>query len=92
MGLVNDKLVSFERLVLNRPPKGSNATPVSIKAKDLDANARALTVIPNTDTGQDWYTVNYTDEGTTIVFTTVDFTICENGQPTIYKVAAKRAT
>lgn len=56
-------LHKFERDLKNRPGPGSNAPPVSIRAKDLDGNYRKVTLIAS-DQDPPLYQVEYTADGT----------------------------
>jgi hypothetical protein len=55
----------FENDLLTTPGKGSNAPPVSIRAKDLDGNYKKVTLIAS-DQDPPPYTVEYTENGTRI--------------------------
>ena len=55
----------FENDLKNRPGKGSNAPPVSIRAKNLDENYKRVTLIAS-DQDPPPYTVEYTEDGTRI--------------------------
>jgi hypothetical protein len=46
----------------NRPGRGSNAPPVTIRARDLDGNFAKVTVLPSEET-QPEYEVEYRDDG-----------------------------
>jgi hypothetical protein len=59
-------LHSFENDLKNKSPKGSNAPPVSIRARDLDGNFNKTTLIESTDIPKP-YSVKYTKEGTMLV-------------------------
>jgi hypothetical protein len=59
------KLHQFERLVKNKPAKGSNDYPVSIKAKDLDENWKMTTLLAGEGEPK-LYEVEYTEDGTRI--------------------------
>jgi hypothetical protein len=84
-------LHKFERLVKNKPAKGSNDYPVSIKAKDLDDNWKMTTLLESDDTPKT-YTVEYTKDGTRIKnirglpegASAKQFDVCENGTPKQY--------
>jgi hypothetical protein len=52
----------FEEDLQKRPARGSNAPPVSIRAKDLDGNFKKVTVI-DSEKDPPEYVVEYTDEG-----------------------------
>jgi hypothetical protein len=56
-------LHKFERDLLNRPAPGSNAPPVSIRAKDLDGNYKKVTLLAS-DEDPPAYGVRYTPDGT----------------------------
>jgi hypothetical protein len=58
----------FERLVMNRPAKGSNDYPVAIKASHLDHNWKKITLRPpkNVDAAEALYEVSYDKDGTRI--------------------------
>jgi hypothetical protein len=58
----------FERLVMNRPAKGSNDYPVAIKASHLDHNWKKTTLRPpkNVDAAEALYEVSYDKDGTRI--------------------------
>jgi hypothetical protein len=58
-------LHNFERLVKNKPAKGSNDYPVAIKAKHLDENWKMTTLLEGTGEPK-LYEVEYTKEGTRI--------------------------
>ena len=55
----------FENDLKNKPGKGSNAPPVSIRAKNLDENYKKVTLIES-DQDPPLYTVEYTEDGTRI--------------------------
>jgi hypothetical protein len=81
----------FEEDLNNKPAKGSNAPPVSIRAKDLDGNFKKVTVLESEEDPPE-YTVEYRDDG--VVLKDInglppdavarEFAVCENGQPTTY--------
>jgi hypothetical protein len=81
----------FENDLKNKPGKGSNAPPVSIRAKNLDENYKKVTLIES-DEDPPPYTVEYTEDGTRLknikglpenaLFR--QFDVCENGQPKQY--------
>jgi hypothetical protein len=84
-------LHKFERDLKNRPGPGSNAPPVSIRAKDLDENYKKVTLIESNEDPPP-YTVEYTKEGTRLKdirglppdAIAKQFDVCENGQPKRY--------
>jgi hypothetical protein len=53
----------FERLVKNKPSKGSNDYPLAIKATDLDENWKRTTLIEG-EGNPKLYEVEYTKDGT----------------------------
>jgi hypothetical protein len=55
----------FKDDLLRKPEKGSSAPPVSIRAKDLDGNAKKLTLLKG-DGDPPLYEVRYTKDGTKI--------------------------
>jgi hypothetical protein len=61
--MARPKLHSFQEDLKKRPAKGSNAPPVSIRAKDLDENYEKVTLISSPDIPKP-YDVEYTKEGT----------------------------
>jgi hypothetical protein len=58
----------FENDLKNRPGKGSNAPPVSIRAKDLDENYKRVTLVdPDSNiSNPDLYKVRHDKDGTRI--------------------------
>jgi hypothetical protein len=54
----------FEDDLKQKPGKGSNKPPRSIKAKDLDDNFKRITIIENPDEETKTYTVKYDKDGT----------------------------
>jgi hypothetical protein len=84
-------LHKFENDLKNRPGPGSNAPPVSIRAKNLDDNFKKVTLI-GSDENPPPYTVEYTADGTRLrnikglpegaLFK--QFDVCENGTPAEY--------
>jgi hypothetical protein len=81
----------FERLVKNKPAKGSNDYPLAIKATDLDENWKRTTLIEGEGNPKP-YEVEYTKDGTRIKnlrglpqgATAKQFDVCENGTPKQY--------
>jgi len=76
-----------------QPSEGSNASPVSLKAKDLDDAFATTTLIKNPDESdaKRGYSVEYKPEGTYIKGRWLPqkaeakkFDVCENGQPKEY--------
>jgi hypothetical protein len=61
--MASPDLHKFERDLLNRPGPGSNAPPVSIRAKNLDENYKKVTLIAS-DQDPPLYRVRYTPDGT----------------------------
>lgn len=59
------ELHNFERLVKNKPAKGSNDYPVAIKAKHLDENWKMTTLLQGAGSPP-LYEVEYTKDGTRI--------------------------
>ena len=82
------ELHKFERDLKNNPPKGSNAPPRTVRAKDLDENFVKVTLIES-DIDPPPYRVKYTDDGTMLTdirglpegAIAKEFDVCENGQP-----------
>lgn len=85
-------LHKFERDLANRPTKGSNAPPVSIRAKDLDGNYKKVTVIRPTNNVASLpdYEPRYKKDGTELRFAAADFDVCENGQPVKYRLLGQK--
>ena len=63
--MARPELHEFERLVKNKPAKGSNDYPVSIKAKHLDENWKMTTLLEG-EGDPKLYEVEYTEDGTRI--------------------------
>ena len=89
----NKNVKVFGDFLKNKPAEGSNASPVSIKAKDLDDAFATTTLIKHPDESDSnrGYTVEYKPEGTHIngrwlpqKAEAKKFDVCENGTPTEY--------
>lgn len=63
--MARPELHEFERLVKNKPAKGSNDYPVAIKAGHLDENWKMVTLLES-DQEPKLYEVEYTKDGTRI--------------------------
>jgi hypothetical protein len=63
--MARPELHEFERLAKNKPAKGSNDYPVSIKAKHLDENWKMTTLLEG-EGDPKLYEVEYTEDGTRI--------------------------
>lgn len=77
-----------------KPAPGSNAPPVSIRARDLDDNNKKITVIRSklaarTQVFPD-YTPEYTNDGTMLTFEGFDAYICEDGEAVQYRILGQR--
>jgi hypothetical protein len=59
-------LHEFREDLKQRPPPGSNAPPVGIRAKDLDENFTKVSLIESDQTDPKPYDVTYVKEGTRI--------------------------
>lgn len=89
--MASPDLHKFEQDLKNRPAKGSDAPPRTLRAKDLDDNFSKITVI---ETGDDPppYEVEYTKDGTKLKnirglpknAIAKEFFVCEFGQPRSY--------
>ena len=89
----NSILVKFRDYLKSSLTKGSSEPPVSIKAKDLDDNFAATTLIESKDTTDKVYKIKYAKEGKSIEFICGDkkvkwqeIDICVNGTPKKMKV------
>jgi hypothetical protein len=84
-------LHKFEEDLNNKPGRGSNAPPVSIRAKDLDGNFAKLVLLESENDPPE-YEVEYTEEGTRLYNLSGlpagaeanEFNVCENGNPRTY--------
>jgi len=84
-------LHSFIKDLRSRPVAGSNAPPVSIRAKDLDDNFKKVTIIPS-EAFPPEYQVAYREDG--VILSDLsglppeaiakEFSVCENGLPATY--------
>ena len=91
--MASPDLHKFERDLKNRPGPGSNAPPVSIRAKDLDENYKKVTAVVTTNNEAGYvpdYDPKYTKDGTELRFWGYEFDVCENGQPVKYRLLGQK--
>lgn len=79
-------LISFTELLKQAVAKGSNASPVSIKAADLDNNFKHLRII---DEGTEKLTKR-TSEGVELNFELEEYDAVKNGQLVKVKLLVKK--
>ena len=86
-------LHKFKDDLKNRPGPGSNAPPVSIRAKDLDENYKKVTAVVHTNNAAGYvpdYVPKYKKDGTELRFWGYEFDVCENGQPEKYRLLGQK--
>jgi hypothetical protein len=90
---VTPDLHKFREDLKNKPAKGSNAPPVSIRAGDLDDNYKKITTVKprnNPPRYRPDYEPKYTEDGTELRFLAAEFDVCENGKPVKYRLLGQR--
>jgi|688.fasta_scaffold157588_3 hypothetical protein len=86
-------LHKFRDDLKNRPAPGSNAPPVSIRAKDLDENYKKVTVVKPSiiPAGlQPDYEMRYRKDGSEVILRAAVFDVCENGAAVKYRLLGQR--
>ena len=91
--MASPDLHKFRDDLKNRTAPGSNAPPVSIRAKDLDENYKKVTAVVPTNNEAGYvpdYDLKYTKDGTELRFWGYEFDVCENGQPVKYRLLGQK--